>query len=427
MALTPLHTALGRRDPELTLDLVERACDERLPENEQLDYKRDLPLTSSDPRGSEDQALELAKDIAAMANGRGGMIIYGVREDGAPNPAAAVVTPVHDVDETTYRRIRQVAANFIYPPVLDIDFHLLPVESGGAVLVMLVPASNDAPHLVRPRRGRSDQTWFMAPYRHGPDTSTMVEKQLETFYERRWALRRQRNQELRDLHEDLSRDVGPGDMPWVVAVARPLHPVLASRDDFTSSAASQIFESAWEMSSNGRLAMQPHRFLSGSTRPGLRRFRQAHTRTLPNGALPRTVAEVHFNGSVGVAWRRGGAFGLAHADKSCLSNTDLDNVCLDLFALIRSAARVLGVDGDYDVRLAVSPDRVPFRRMDPYTGEHYEYDPDVFGSPRFVPLEATLRTNDSEQLATLDMVELARDAMNQIGGSTSLEWLIESS
>ncbi len=65
--------------------------------------------------------------------------------------------------------------------------------------------------------------------------------------------------------------------------------------------------------------------------------------------------------------------------------------------------------------------------MDPYTGEHYEYDPDVFGSPRFVPLEATLRTNDSEQLATLDMVELARDAMNQIGGSTSLEWLIESS
>lgn len=78
--------------PKLTLALVQEACVQRLVETEQLDWKRDLPLpkgAGSNDQGVRERSLELAKDIAAMANSRGGMLVYGVREES--NQAVEVV------------------------------------------------------------------------------------------------------------------------------------------------------------------------------------------------------------------------------------------------------------------------------------------------------------------------------------------------
>ena len=224
---TPLHAVLGRTDSNLTLEMIEEACAQGVIETEQLDWKQGLPLPtgrSSNDQEARERTLELAKDLAAMANGRGGVLVYGVREDGGGR--AAEVTGVDDLaDGEMVRRIRQVAYNFVYPP-LRVECH--PV-SGDALkaLIVVVRGSEDAPHLVQPRRDGGNQGWFVAPYRSGPDTQNMVEKQIESAYRQRMDGRRRRERQLRELHRELQmRRVSDSDRATgtVVALAQPVSP-----------------------------------------------------------------------------------------------------------------------------------------------------------------------------------------------------------
>ena len=88
-------------------------------------------------------------------------------------------------------------------------------------------------------------------------------------------------------------------------------------------------------------------------RRGLRRYSQVGTR-LARGAgaaqpTIRVTAEVHFDGSVGVALTRGGAFGPDdYPDNRFLATTDLDQVALNLFALTQQTAQELHELGDYE-------------------------------------------------------------------------------
>jgi predicted HTH transcriptional regulator len=54
---------------------VDAYLQQRIGENLTLDYKRELSTSSDRDRG------ELCKDVSALANSQGGMIIYGVDED----------------------------------------------------------------------------------------------------------------------------------------------------------------------------------------------------------------------------------------------------------------------------------------------------------------------------------------------------------
>jgi hypothetical protein len=191
---TPLHASLGEPSGVLDFALIERACAESVVERTDLDWKRQLPLTAPkvEAKAKQAQQLELAKDIAAMANSGGGMVVYGVLEATAAGTSAAeAIVGVGVVDEGTTRDIRRVAGNLIYPPVVGLD--LIPVapeaDPDGGVLVLLVPDSVDRPHLVHPSNG---QDWFCAPYRHGPDTEWMVERQLAAAYAERDSGRRRR-------------------------------------------------------------------------------------------------------------------------------------------------------------------------------------------------------------------------------------------
>lgn len=121
MPITPLHLALGELDSPLDYDLVSRACQNRITERTGLDWKLALPLTAEDAAAKREQQAELAKDIAAMANSGGGMVVYGVAEAPGNTSAAGSVQPVGLVTETTKQQIRQVAGNLIYPPVAGLE------------------------------------------------------------------------------------------------------------------------------------------------------------------------------------------------------------------------------------------------------------------------------------------------------------------
>ena len=147
----------------------EDAVSERVRETDQLDWKGALPTKA--------ESLEFAKDVAAMANSGGGMVVvYGIYEDETTS-AAREITGVEGWGDREQRRLRAVAYSSIRPPVHGLTFEA--VLSGDRLIAagFRVPSSPDTPHLV----------WsggnFSAPIRYGAATAYMTERQLEQNYE----------------------------------------------------------------------------------------------------------------------------------------------------------------------------------------------------------------------------------------------------
>jgi hypothetical protein len=70
-----LHEYLGAPPGPVTFEMVRQSVDDKLGEADGLDWKESLP----DGRNPGREA-GFAKDVAAMANTRGGLIIYGVTD-----------------------------------------------------------------------------------------------------------------------------------------------------------------------------------------------------------------------------------------------------------------------------------------------------------------------------------------------------------
>src|ERR1700730_2132079 len=84
MAITwsRIHAELGLPPRPLSHDMVAQAVTQHMRENDDLDWKQDLAWKKQDlpPEEKEKKKREFAKDVAAMANSRGGLIIFGVSE-----------------------------------------------------------------------------------------------------------------------------------------------------------------------------------------------------------------------------------------------------------------------------------------------------------------------------------------------------------
>lgn len=80
---------LGARLDEITEQHLEALVTGNVPEDADLDFKRDR-------YGNNDQQRrDLAGDLAAMGNARGGLIVVGIRDE---NDVAVELTPVELVD-----------------------------------------------------------------------------------------------------------------------------------------------------------------------------------------------------------------------------------------------------------------------------------------------------------------------------------------
>lgn len=424
MPWTPLHAALGEATAELDFALIERACGRAIRENTGLDWKQVLPLTAGrdDQSARQHQQVELAKDVAAMANSGGGMIVYGVAEvRSAGTSAADHIQPVGAVDETTFRAIRQVAGTLVYPPVTGLQ--LLPLGPAGhpddGVLVLLVPDSAEAPHLVHPSNGRD---WFGAPYRHGPDTEWMVERQLATAYAARETGRRRRAEGF-DARFDTFTSTLPGDshVRWVVAQAVPEIPLLRPRE-LQLPTANGIINRAWASPLASRFGP---RDLTRDvpTRRGLQRFtRQGHrTITAASGAVARGRVEVHGDGTVIAAFTRDGAIPGEGRQLGQVPIDDIEATGLDFFALLWQLSQELNVTSDYTARLTVHPPTQIFRRPDPTLADHlqpWDEEHRVYG---YAPVDGPVLTGEGLEVALTSWVDIVSDAVNQTGTASNLE------
>ncbi|WP_371380094.1 helix-turn-helix domain-containing protein [Sporomusa aerivorans] len=116
-------------------------CTERIPENQRLDYKRELNLEPPKER------RELLKDITSLANSNGGIIIYGMQEEKHPDlgSIAAKLTPIVEPDLID-RATRIVRTNVA--PGLQFYLYKIEAEQGGYYIIAYVPESHIKPHAI---------------------------------------------------------------------------------------------------------------------------------------------------------------------------------------------------------------------------------------------------------------------------------------
>ncbi|MFJ8871277.1 helix-turn-helix domain-containing protein [Streptomyces sp. NPDC102473] len=117
-----------------------------LEENHYLDLKE----ASGSTKGAN---RELARDLASFAID-GGTLVIGVREDKESRTFELAPQPLHGLPE----KVEQVARTIPDPP-LNVTTEVIETASGAGYLIIHVPASPAAPHMVDGRYlGRGDKT-----------------------------------------------------------------------------------------------------------------------------------------------------------------------------------------------------------------------------------------------------------------------------
>jgi predicted HTH transcriptional regulator len=181
-----MENALGGAiDKSMAIGQLRQLVDEFSTESEFVDFKSKGALLRGQG-GRSEWRFECGKDVAAFANARGGVLIYGVRDAKATGEGGEQVDPfaVGEADpadlEANFRRaVREVTA-----PVPG--FEMFPVtDADSFYMVCVVPPSVAAPHAATmPGDGREGLVYP----RRAPGESHAVymrEYQVAELYERR--------------------------------------------------------------------------------------------------------------------------------------------------------------------------------------------------------------------------------------------------
>lgn len=400
MSFTSIHRALGVGPRPLTDELLDAAIAAGVAETNDLDWKSELPPAKGLPQ------TDFPKDVAAMANSGGGVIVYGVRE---AQRAATERVDVGEFDEIYERSLRSAAITAISPPVFGLNVHRLGNEKR-AVVVEVSP-SIDGPHLIY----RND--YFGAPVRNDSDTVWMKERQIEAMYRARFEERRHATEALNALASDASAGRETGKRAWLVAVAHPRIPRL--RDRMTRDAARLIMSEAEPLALHyaGRGGIHPLENVDRlNPRAGLRRW---VARSLPLGehsAWKEAWISIHHDASVTVAAAVGGSplSRDSYLDGWQVPSGAIECAIADLMALVRTTAQATGND-EYDVRVQVDwAGGQPLKLVTTSQMGHV-YEVESVPLHRYAPVETTANAAGPALDFYWQVHDLARDCVNQGG------------
>src|SRR6218665_2307135 len=118
-----------------------------VPEGLELDYKQSDALQRSDAKKNE-----LSKDVSAFANAAGGVLVYGMREDGhIPISLDAGLDP----NEISKEWLEQIINSKIQRRIDGVRVNqvvLSETSPGNVAYVVCIPASSRAPHQAADKR-----------------------------------------------------------------------------------------------------------------------------------------------------------------------------------------------------------------------------------------------------------------------------------
>lgn len=405
MSFTELHRALGVAPGPLTDELLNDAVAASVLETDGLDWKSELPPAKGLPQ------TDFPKDVAAMANSGGGVIVYGVHEE---QKAATERVDVGEFSEAHERSLRSAAITAIAPPVFGLNVHRVGTDGSRAVIVE-VPASLDGPHLIYKNE------YFGAPVRNDSDTVWMKERQIEAMYRARFEERRHATEVLNALFSEAAAGRDTDIRSWMIAVAHPRMPHF--RDRLTREAARDALSKAERLALvyAGRGGIHPLESVERlNPRPGLRRWVAVNTATSERARWREAWASIHDDGSVTLATAVG-----AHRIQDeyfegwQVESSAIECAIADFMALIRTAAEVAGND-EYDVRVGIVWTGV--NPLTILTKDNHGYTYDGVSTPlhHYTPVEVTIDASESDLDYFWHVHDLAQDCVNQGGISNVL-------
>lgn len=174
-------------------------------EDIQLEFKLTLP------GNGDDEKKEFLKDVSAMANSQGGDIIYGIREDRSSPEDAGKAAELVGITGTgadgTKLWMFDLLNSSIEERMIGVTIRDVQLSTGGFALVVRVPRSWNAPHVVR----HKNHWRFYA--RHSAGTYAMNVTDLRTAFllsdtltRRLESVRSERLQAIRAKYPDLADD-----------------------------------------------------------------------------------------------------------------------------------------------------------------------------------------------------------------------------
>ncbi|MCX4824881.1 ATP-binding protein [Streptomyces sp. NBC_01142] len=293
---TRIHQELGVPPGPLTYELVAQAAADIDGERDDLDWKRDLPK-----KAEPGEWNEFAKDVAAMANARGGLLIYGVRND-------RTITGVDPQAVNTEHLHKWLRAN-TQPYVAGVDAYTQSSADGSkTVLVVDVPASAMAPHFVLGSSQRDRQLQaFAVPFRYSDHTGWLAEHEIDRAYRDRYA-RQAAADEALERHLEHAREVvltGDPSVAWLIVVSRPARPIPPlvpsparhEANDVLSAALRTAADIQGEFRTPGLMRST----LVGNPQVGLQRWVEGNFLHPFKGPLPKgrlLMVELHHDGTV---------------------------------------------------------------------------------------------------------------------------------
>jgi len=294
---TRLHQELGIPPGPITYAHIEQGANEIVGERDDLDWKRDLPK-----RAEPGEWNEFSKDVAAMANARGGLLVYGVRND-------RKITGVDPSAVHTEHLFKWLRAN-TQPFVAGIDAYTLTSEDGGmSVLVVDVPASAMAPHFILGSTPREKELRaFAVPFRYSDHTGWLAEHEIDRAYRDRFARQAAADQAL-ERHLDRVREEvltdGFPSIAWLIAVSRPSRPlpplVPPTGRDEARYVLHTTLATAADLQGEFSVTQLMGNVLTGTPQVGLRCWIEGNFLHPFKGANPRgrlMLVELHHDGTV---------------------------------------------------------------------------------------------------------------------------------
>ena len=139
-------------------DLLE-LCRNQEEESLNLEFKESAALSLDVGEQRERVTSELSKDVSAMANSDGGIMIYGIKEKQTPGePRHGVADSIDagvDPNIITKERLENVLTSNIRPAVDGLQIKAVPLNThnpGRIAYVISIPQSLRAPHQARDKR-----------------------------------------------------------------------------------------------------------------------------------------------------------------------------------------------------------------------------------------------------------------------------------